>query len=111
LILFLDNKTRKEGVTMNDTEKEIPCMPDDMIMCIYVDCDGVSCSTVSLVRDLRKMDGYSFPRPGGGYDQSVYWYCPSCGDPLAKVYDRGDGQPLILAANVKLVKDPAGIGT
>ncbi len=56
--------------------------------------------------NLKRVAGDKFPIPDkqGYYWQSVYHYCRLCDDKYAKVFDRGDGTPLILGGNVELVE-------
>ncbi|OGZ63594.1 MAG: hypothetical protein A3A98_02885 [Candidatus Staskawiczbacteria bacterium RIFCSPLOWO2_01_FULL_40_39] len=90
---------------MEKREDEIPCTKDHKIRCTYKNRDAVICDAVVFVRDLRLEPGPKLqnPKKDHSFHHTMYYYCPACSDPLAKVFDWGDGRPLVLAANVELV--------
>ena len=97
---------------MDDNEKEVPCTEDDIVACKYINCDGVTCNTITLVKKLRTELGPRLldPSKNYGFHQTMYYYCRYCKDPLAKVFSWGDGR-LVLAANVELVKEESAINS
>lgn len=87
-----------------ETETEIPCTKDDKVKCTHNNCNKVS-----VVKDLRSEDGHKLSSADKtARDQTIYFYCPFCDDPLAKVFDWGNGN-LVLVANVELVKSNSAV--
>ncbi len=78
---------------------DIPCTMNNKIKC-------TKCNTISLVSELRTGEGNKFPRADkdGASWESTYYYCLFCDDSYAKVFDPGDGNSLVLGANVELVE-------
>ena len=80
----------------------ISCKPDSIIRCRYKDCNAVS-----AVKELEPKNGPRLQTPGkdAQSDQTAWWYCRSCNDPYAKVFDWGNGNLEVVPPHGELVQE------